>query len=792
MRSKQSIARLASGASLLAALLAVPVARAAEPPPLVAPRLDGSTPPDYPEGASGDRAVLLELLVEQDGSVGSARVVDGVEPFASAASAHARSFRFRPARRGDVTVRARVRVLVEFHEPVRATPEPTAPGPKAPARASVSPPAAITEVTVHGARSERTATHLSASEVRQIPGAFGDAFRALEALPGVTPIVSGLPFFFVRGAPPGNVGYFLDGVRVPLLFHLGFGPSVVHPGLVDEVALFPGGYPARYGRFAGGILAGTTKPPSERLRAEGNVRLFDTGAMVESPLDGGKASILVGGRYSYTAAMVSLFAPNTRVDYWDYQARGTLRVSDRDTLGVFAFGSYDYLGERKGGVIETLFATQFHRVDLRWDRRLPGGGTLRTAVTLGHDATGAGTDLAVRDRMVSVRSLLEKPLSSGVVLRAGADSILDHYDLEARAPGGREGAANLYPPRRMTTTGLFGDVVVAVTPRFEVVPGVRLDLYEAAVTSSPTARAADGVNGAMVGIDPRLATRLTLTSHVDYLATYGVAHQPPSFFVPVPGLQPGRLGDGLQRAVQTSHGLAAKLPWRFTFTPTVFAQSYLGMTDATATCAEDFGVDDDDDCLARRVRGRAYGFELLLRRNLTERLTGWVSYTLSRSTRDARITTISAPQPGATALQRIDRSSWATVPGEFDRTHVLNLIGAYDLGRNWRAGARFVYYTGRPYSQRLMGVALPPFNGLRMPSYHRFDARLEKAWKLGARGRIAFVVEWMNFTLSKEAVGVDCTPRQGATPSAGAGVDLCEPEIIGPVTVPSLGVEGSY
>ncbi|MEI9949386.1 MAG: hypothetical protein WDO74_10485 [Pseudomonadota bacterium] len=32
-----------------------------------------------------------------------------------------------------------------------------------------------------------------------------------------------LPFFFVRGAPPGNVGYFLDGIRVPLLFHIALG-----------------------------------------------------------------------------------------------------------------------------------------------------------------------------------------------------------------------------------------------------------------------------------------------------------------------------------------------------------------------------------------------------------------------------------------------------------------------------------------------------------------------------------------------------------------------------------------
>lgn len=41
---------------------------------------------------------------------------------------------------------------------------------------------------------------ISQAEVRQLPGAFGDPFRAIEALPGVTPIVSGLPFS-TFGAP---------------------------------------------------------------------------------------------------------------------------------------------------------------------------------------------------------------------------------------------------------------------------------------------------------------------------------------------------------------------------------------------------------------------------------------------------------------------------------------------------------------------------------------------------------------------------------------------------------------
>ena len=40
---------------------------------------------------------------------------------------------------------------------------------------------------------------LSLAETRDLPGAFGDPFRAVEVLPGLVPVASGLPYFYVRG-----------------------------------------------------------------------------------------------------------------------------------------------------------------------------------------------------------------------------------------------------------------------------------------------------------------------------------------------------------------------------------------------------------------------------------------------------------------------------------------------------------------------------------------------------------------------------------------------------------------
>ena len=127
------------------------------------------------------------------------------------------------------------------------------------------------------------------------------------------------------------------------------------------------------------------------------------------------------------------------------------------------------------------------------------------------------------------------------------------------------------------------------------------------------------------------------------------------------------------------------------------------------------------------------------------------------------------------------------IPSEFDRTHVLNVVGALDLGRGWRAGARLVYYTGRPYSPQIRGVPVPPFNSLRLPSFYRVDVRLEKRWRAFGSGYLAFIVEGMNVTLTQEAIDVRCQ-SDGSTLSLKN--DTCTPQYIGPVTVPSVGLEG--
>jgi TonB-dependent Receptor Plug Domain len=635
-----------------------------------------------------------------------------------------------------------------------------------PARAQAPVSDAPQEVTVRGDRRELGQETLRAGEIRQLPGAFGDAFRAIDAMPGVTPIASGFPYFFVRGAPPGNTGYFLDGVRVPLLFHIGVGPSVIHPGLLDRVDFLPGGYPARFGRFAGGIVTGETTPPATRSHGEANVRLFDAGALHETPFADGRGTVLAAARYGYPGLILPLIAPDTRLSYWDYQTRATFDLGPRDTVGVFVFGSHDALARRDSRDVpfRTVLATDFHRLDARFDHAVGDSGRLRLAATLGIDKSADDSVDGARDTMVGLRMEYEDRLSEQVRLRAGADVTLDHYAIDLGDPADASVIATqrLFPARDDLAMGARGDVVLRVAHGVEIVPGLRADVFTS-----------NGPRVARAAFDPRLATRNALGSKAALISTFGVSHQPGSFFVPVPGLQLGASDPKLQTSYQTSQGIEVRLPLDVTATGTLFLHDYLDLTDATATCGSAIGdaVGSTDACQEARVRGRTYGLEVLARRPLTRRVSVFVAYTLSRSTREAH------PARGLSDLM-------TTVPSEFDRTHVLSAAGALDLGRRWRAGARFYYYSGRPYSLRVGGLPVPPYNSERLPDFWRIDLRLEKRWPVLDDGSIALVFEGLNVTLNKEAVGADCESAS-LTPK-------CTVDYAGPLAIPSVGVELRY
>jgi TonB family protein len=776
-----------------------------------------STPLEYPEGAEGEASVALELTLTVDGNVSKAVAIEGDEPFASRAAAAAQNWKFQPATRDGKPISAKIRYQVRFVPP-REVPEtsaePAAPAaaPAKPGATSAAPPQPAEpkpyEIVVVGERAP-IRHELARTEISRMPGAFGDAFRAIEALPGVVPIISGLPYFYVRGAPPGNVGYFFDGIPVPFLYHFALGPSVFHPAFVDRVDLYPGAYPVRYGRFAGAIVAGEMAPPGYRLRGEWNVRLIDSGAMVETPFANGRGSVMLGGRFSYTGLVVSLLAPGVNTGYWDYQARARYDLNPHDSVEVLGFGSGDYTTyTEKVGVIDpqgnereierkhTLVDIGFHRADLRWDHRLEQGNW-RNALMVGRDRTGfADGQVNVYDYMVGLRSEYWKQLDPQLRLRAGADLLFESLkqeftdqnnndvvevsgasnpDAGALPPGGPMMPGSLPPTstptdgsssdqnssqsdaarlgffgRKDFSLGLYADLVWQVAPKVQITPGLRTDLF---VSGSK----------AKLSLDPRITAEYQMSKKLKLVHGLALVHQAPSFIGPVPGFKPSLQG-GLQRAIQYSAGVNYELPAGFSSSVALFQSAFFNMTDLISLIQLEQTADQgqnqtgNNNINAFRTDGHAYGLEVMVRRSLSRKLGGFVTYTLSRSLR---------------------YSGRVSGPATTDRTHVLNVAASYDLGKNWRFGARVVFYTGIPAEVAYLEAARHP---PRTPPFWRLDVKLEKRWYIRRPDRWwGFNIEVLNTTLNEELISGSCNAFACKYQGLGA-----------PITVPIIAFEGAW
>jgi hypothetical protein len=69
----------------------------------------------------------------------------------------------------------------------------------------------------------------------------------------------------------------------------------------------------------------------------------------------------------------------------------------------------------------------------------------------------------------------------------------------------------------------------------------------------------------------------------------------------------------------------------------------------------------------------------------------------------------------------------------------------------------------------------------RAPPFFRLDLRFEKNWPVGQSGAyLSLVVELLNATFSKEVIEYECRPSG------------CTGEPIGPVTIPSIGLEAFF
>ena len=596
--------------------------------------------------------------------------------------------------------------------------------------------------TVVTAQPSQPALTLTGQELTKTPGSLGDPFRTIESLPGVASPVWPLPIYAIRGANPGNTGFMLDDLRVPALFHLALGPSVIHPYFFDELSFYPGGYPARYGRYVAGLVSAQTRQPaSDMVHASVDVRLYDAGGLLSAPLPGGNGAVVAAARYSYTGPLVSLISPGLSLSYWDYQVRAD-RSFGALHLTLLALGSQDTMSSTGGAPPYGDFLMVFHRVSLR--AHLPvGNGQVIAQVAVGYDHSKAPiinlsqASMAAQAFSVMPRLSYRRP-TEWVDWEVGFDS-----ELQWLAPTSsveQVGDSDLGQKRTAQLLAGYASATIRAGSRLLLTPEVRLDSY-----------AGSGVEKSDVG--PRLGVRLLVEPLTWIEARGGRFSQAPSLPLQIPAAENFGLAlYGLQTSWEASLGAGTKRLRGVEIELTGYVQRYVltDLRDPTVFWPDLLA----SDFLVRRD-ARSYGAELLIRRPASERLHGWLAYTISQNQR---------------AL-----GGGVIGPSDWDQRHILNLVLGYRLGRN-TFGGRAHLNTGRPVLIRNSDAE----SFVRLPTYYQIDLRAERRL-LFNKFVLDVYLEMVNCTFNRQIFDMGQN-----IPSGPIVVDSQR------IVLPSLGVHGEF
>lgn len=607
---------------------------------------------------------------------------------------------------------------------------------------------------------------LETQELRDLPGAFGDPFRSLESLPSVAPYTSFLPYVYVRGAPPAGTLFIYDDIPLPILFHLGVGPAVIHPAMIGPIEFYSGVGPARYGRRTGGLFKSAWRENELELdstHGELEFRLIDFIGMLRFPIHHG--SLTVAGRYGYPGLLVSLISPEIELDYWDYQLRLAQPLDGRTQLEIVWFGSYDELSTVQGtdGVMLT-----FHRLELRLVRS-QDRWQYGTALLFGYEESrsDAGTyqDSEAGEiwaGRVGPRVWFDYRDKYKTHLRFGADMIGIIGRIERDEPISTVGGRSITPKQTSyipsyvrsidrvdfnqfnnplytwvasrNTAGIYTEVGFQPAEKWMIELGLRGDLW---ITG----------HRSQLGVDPRILVTHHILNNLDIHLAVGLIHQPAVFLLPLPGIADVALDRGLQEAIQSEAGVGLDLSEEARLEIQTFVHYYTDLLfpelaiEKLNRCLEgQTGFNSPDVppniCTTGqgfpRATSTAYGGEVFLRRPIEKDLSGWLSYTL-------------------TWAQAESENGFSFTP-VFDMRHIGNLVLQYQLLLGWRVGMKLHARSGKMFA-----ILTDDFNRLerRLPGFYRIDVHSSYSWQV-SWGRMQVSAEWYNLTLSREAQSMNC------------------------------------
>ncbi len=556
-----------------------------------------------------------------------------------------------------------------------------------------------------------------------------DLFRTLMTLPGVTFVSDFTSALYVRGGSPDQNLVLLDNMVLYNPFHFGGFLSTFMIDAVESVEFLTGGFPVRYGNRLSAVLDVESVDP-EPLGGYLSTSLLATEGAVWGRL--GKFGGIVTARRTYFDKVIPIFLDfDFPYYFYDIHGKGSWRVTPKTRIEGTFFNTKDKLD----------LADQNIPIGAGWENRLI---TLRLIQELGDPWvfkswigwSGYMAHMQFSDILSDTNRIDDLSLRS-MLVRAGETSTFEagsevsytrfiyKTDAEPFATYNIEG--------RPLYSSLYLSWRYKPLPVFLFQAGGRLSFYYGSYPD--TLR--DSLTGDVLGVDTlirrdlqpelRLSAKYFLTADDAFNLSVGNFYQNLAMIMPQGGRIPTNFWIpvfGKYEPQQAIH-IIAGYEHLFADGSRARIEPYYKHYPYLLVFNEELDIADATGNIFSPGAGRAWGADFSIEK-ASGNLTGWVSYSL--------------------AFSRFisDTLEFYT---NFDRRHNLNVLGTYDLGKNWRVNAHFTFASGMPYAGTLGRYRMwywdpvrqewryqwmtieADRNSLRFPAYHRLDIGASKAWE---------------------------------------------------------------
>lgn len=588
--------------------------------------------------------------------------------------------------------------------------------------------------------SQMSVNTITSKTIQSIPMFMGevDIIKALQLLPGVKFVAEGSSGFSVRGGSPDQNLVQLDEATVYNAGHLMGFFSVFNNDAVKSVTLYKGDLPAHYGgRLSSLVDVRMKEGNTKQFHGNGGIGLVASRLTLEGPIAKNKASFMVAGRRTYADLFLKLSKNETlkksALYFYDLNAKVNWSVNQRNHLYLSGYFGNDVLSSEQfkmnwGNTTGTL----------RWNHifheKLFSNFTFvanRFNYSLGIPEGNVQAFLWESDLTdYTIKGDFTWYANNNNTVRFGVSSIYhDFYPGKIEGLGDSASIGTYSIPNNYAIeSGIYVSNTQKIGALFTLKYGLRLSMFNnigpgTVFTYNDLGQVSDSteypkreIYNTYVGLEPRLGIVFKLNEISSIKASYSRNFQ------------------YIQQAENSTGGSPLSI-W-FPSSPNVkpqigdqFALGYFrnitkGLLETSAEVyykniqnAIDFR--DHADLLLNKFiegelligKGWSYGIELMLKK-ATGNLSGWVSYTWSRTFQ--QINGISNGDP---------------YPASYDRPHDFSIVVNYNLGKQISFGATWVYLTGQPITfpigRYVYGNTVIPVyserNSYRMNDYHRLD-----------------------------------------------------------------------